>query len=69
MSKLKITFQTSKNFYKYQMISFTLFNTLTSFQNYIYKILNKKFNIFVIIYLDDIIIYIKNSNKSYKKIE
>lgn len=39
---------------------FELSNTLTSFQDYINKILVKKFDIFVIIYLDNIFIYIEN---------
>lgn len=41
-------------------MSFKLSNTLVSFQGYINKILAKKFNIFVIVYLDDIFIYTKN---------
>ena len=39
---------------------FRLINILTSFHNYINNILAKKFDIFVIIYLDIIFIYIKN---------
>ena len=39
---------------------FKLFNILASFQGYINKILVKKLNIFVIIYLDNIFIYIKD---------
>lgn len=35
-------------------------NTLTSFQGYINNIFAKKLNIFVIIYLDNILVYIKN---------
>ena len=38
-------------------MSFGLTNTLASFQKYINKILTKKLNIFVIVYLDDILIY------------
>ena len=38
-------------------MQFGLFNTPASFQGYINKILAKKLNIFVIIYLDDISIY------------
>ena len=36
---------------------FGLFNAPASFKKYINKILAKKFNIFVIVYLDDILIY------------
>ena len=42
------------------MILFGLFNATASFQGYINKILAKKLNIFVIIYLDDIFIYTKD---------
>ena len=38
---------------------FGLFNALASFQGYINKILAKKLNLFVIVYLDDILIYTK----------
>ena len=36
---------------------FGLVNAPASFQTYINKILTKKFNIFVIVYLDDILLY------------
>ena len=41
-------------------MSFKLYNLLASFQNYIIKILTKILNILVIVYLDNIVIYIKN---------
>ncbi len=41
---------------KYQVMPFGLSNTLASFQRYINKILAKKLDIFVIVYLDDILI-------------
>ena len=40
---------------------FGLSNVLSTFQSYINKILAKKFNIFIIVYLDNIFIYIKES--------
>ena len=46
---------------------FGLSNTLTTFQRYVNKILAKKFDIFVIIYLDDILSYTKNPCQSYVK--
>ena len=46
---------------------FRLFNAPTSFQGYINKILAEKHNIFVIVYLDDIFIYIENQSQSYVK--
>ena len=39
---------------------FGLSNALTSFQSYINKILAEKLNVFIIVYLDNILIYIKN---------
>ena len=39
---------------------FKLFNALASFQNYINKILIEKLNIFVIVDLDNILIYIED---------
>ena len=41
---------------------FRLFNVLPTFQSYINKILAEMLNIFVIIYLNDIFIYIKDSS-------
>ena len=52
-----MAFQTQYSHFKYQIISFELFNAQASFQGYINKILAKKLNIFVIIYLDNIFIY------------
>lgn len=49
------------------MILLELFNILISFQSYINNILAKKFNIFVMIYPNDIFIHIKDQNKSYVK--
>lgn len=42
-------------------MSFDSSNALASFQDYINKIFVEKRDIFVVIYLDDILIYIKNS--------
>ena len=44
---------------------FGLFNALTSFQGYINKTLAKKLDIFVIVYLNDILIYSKNLGQGY----
>ena len=44
---------------------FRLSNALASFQGYIKKILGKKLDIFVILYLDDIFIYIKDLSQGY----
>lgn len=44
---------------------FWLFNAQASFQRYINNILVKKLNIFVILYLDAILIYIKDQDQEY----
>lgn len=49
----------------YLVMSFKLFNAWVSFQDYIKKILAKKLNIFVVMYLDNILIYIKNLSQIY----
>ena len=42
-----------------------LLNAPASFQGYINKILAKKLNVFVIVYLDDILIYTKNEGQDH----
>ena len=44
---------------------FGLFNTLITFQEYVNKILDKKLDIFVIVYLDNILIYTKNLDQPH----
>ena len=51
---------THYSYFKYQIMSFGLFYALAIFQEYVNKILVKKLDIFVIVYLDSILIYIKN---------
>ena len=46
---------------------FGLTNAPESFQGYVNKILAKKLNIFVIVYLDDIFIYTKDPEKAHVK--
>ena len=46
---------------------FGLSNTPATFQGYVNKILAEKFDIFVIVYLDDILIYTKDLGQSYVK--
>ena len=48
-------------------MSFGLSNALASFQGYNNKIPAKKLDIFVIVYLDDIFIYIKDPSQGYTK--
>ena len=58
-------FRTGYGHFKYQIMLLGLSNALVSFYVYINRILVKKFNIFVIIYLDDILIYIKDLDQFY----
>lgn len=61
----KTAFRIQYGYFEYQVISFSLSNTLTSFQKYINKILAEKLNIFVIVYLDDIFIYTKDIGQDH----
>ena len=61
----KTAFRTQYGHFKYQVIPFGLFNALATFQNYINKILARKLDIFIIIYLDDILIYTKDSGQPH----
>ena len=45
------------------MIPFGLTNALASFQGFINKILVEKLDIFIIVYLDDILIYTDNDDR------
>ena len=53
----KTMFKTRYSHFEYQMMPFGLTNALTSFQEYINKILAKKLDIFVFLYLNNILIY------------
>ena len=55
----KTAFRTRYSHFEYQVMPFGLSNAPASFQGYINKILAKKLDIFVIVYLDHILIYTK----------
>ena len=63
--KWKTTFQIRYGHFKYQVMPFRLSNALASFQGYINKILVEKLDIFVIVYLDDILIYTKDLSQGH----
>ena len=46
-------------------MSFGLSNTLATFQGYVNKILAEKLDIFVFVYLDEILIYTKDPGQPY----
>ena len=64
-NKWKTAFKIKYGHFKYQVKPFRLLNTPASFQDYINKILVKKLNVFVIVYLNDILIYTKDSSQAY----
>lgn len=63
-----MAFHTRYGHFKYLLISFGFFNTLTSFRGYNNKIVTEKFDIFVAIYIDNILIYTKNSGQPYMEV-
>ena len=64
-NKWKTTFWTWYGYFKYQMMPFGLSNTPASFQGSVNKILAEKLDIFIIGYLDNIFIYIKNTDQGH----
>ena len=56
----KTAFRTWYSHFKYQVMFFRLSKEPASFQGYINKILAKKLDIFVIVYLDNILLYTKD---------
>ena len=61
----KTTFRTRYGHFEYQVMLFGLTYALASFQGYINKILIEKLNIFVIVYLDDILIYTNDDRNGH----
>ena len=59
-------FRIRYDYYKYQILFFDLTNASTFFQIYINKALTKKLNVYVIVYLNNIIVYFFNL-KQYNK--
>ena len=66
--KWKTAFQTRYGNFEYQVMLFGLSNAPATFQRYVNKILAKKFDIFVIIYLNDILIYIKDPGQPHVEV-
>ena len=65
MNTRQLFFQTQYSHIGYQVMLFKLFNASASFQGYINKILARKLNIFIIVYLNNIFIYTKNPNQPH----
>ena len=64
---MKNSFQTQYSHFKYQVMLFGFSNIPATFQGYINKIMAEKLDIFMIIYLDNILIYTKDLSQSYIK--
>ena len=60
-----MAFQTRYGYFEYQVMPFGLSNAPASFQGYINKILAEKLDIFVIVYLDDILIYTEDQRRGH----
>ena len=54
--------------YKYLVMSFRLTNAPATFQTYINNVLREYLDVFVVIYLDNILVYSKNEQKHKKHI-
>ena len=61
----KTAFRTRYGHFEYQVMPFGLTNAPGSFQGYVNKILAEKLNIFVIVYLDNILIYTEDPEKGH----
>ena len=64
-NKWKTAFRTRYGHFGYQMMLFRLTNALATFQSYINNILVEKLDVFMIVYLDDILIYTKSEGKEH----
>ena len=51
--------------FEYQVMSFSLSNAPASFEKYVNKIIAEKLDVFVIVYLDDILIYTKDAGQGH----
>ena len=60
-----MAFQIQYGHFEYQVMPFGLSNVLASFQGYINKILAKKLDVFVIVYLDNILIHTDDTGQAH----
>ena len=60
--------RTRYGYFKNQVMFFCLSNASATFQGYVNKILAEKLDIFVVIYLDDILIYTKDPKQPHVEV-
>ncbi len=63
----KTAFRTHYGHFEYKVMPFGLTNIPTTFQGYINQILAAKLDVLMIVYLDDILIYIKSKGEEHVK--
>ena len=63
--KWKTAFRTQYGYFEYLVMPFGLSNAPATFQGYVNKILAEKLDIFVIIYLNDILIYTEDPGQPH----
>ena len=61
----KTAFRTQYGHFEYQVMPFGLSNAPATFQRYVHKIMAEKLDIFVVVYLDDILIYTKDPGQPH----
>ncbi len=61
----KTVFRTRYGHFEYRVMPFSLSNAPASFHSYINKILAKKLDIFVVVYLDDILFYTEGQGQPH----
>ncbi len=61
----KTAFRTRYSLFEYQVMPFGLTNAPVTFQGYINKILAEKLNVFIIMYLNDILIYTESEGEEH----
>ena len=64
-NKWKIAFKICYRLFKQSVILFSLTNALMTFQQFINNVFSKFLNVYVMIYLDDILIYLNNMSKHH----